>query len=169
MIGAAVFFLLLFSAFFFYLKAKKEFVLKEQITGDLEREKLESPIERRLDDALILRGEYVKSQVPCGKYRIDLTLPAYRIAIECDGKAYHSSPEQKAQDRRKNAYLRRVAGRYCGLVAGKYIRICRPSFFICPLVTSSLIKMPSKGMTRFYTSNVPPIPTIVPIGIPPHL
>ncbi|WP_257985618.1 endonuclease domain-containing protein [Bacillus sp. V5-8f] len=36
-----------------------------------------------------------------------LTLHAYRIAIECDGKAYYSSPAQKAYDKRKNAYLRK--------------------------------------------------------------
>src|SRR5690606_13784691 len=67
----------------------------------------ESYIERRLYKALQLRGYYVRTQVRCGKYRIDIALPSYRLAIECDGKAYHSSAEQKAHDRRKNAYLRR--------------------------------------------------------------
>ncbi|RVP93283.1 endonuclease domain-containing protein [Sinorhizobium meliloti] len=73
---------------------------------DPESMKVESPIERRLYDALKFRGELVKTQVPCGKYRIDIALPVYRIAIECDGKAYHSTPSQKARDRRKNAYLK---------------------------------------------------------------
>lgn len=67
----------------------------------------ESYIERRLYNALVFNGYTVHTQVPCGGYRIDLTLPAYRVAIECDGKAYHSTPQQKAHDRRKNAYLRR--------------------------------------------------------------
>lgn len=49
----------------------------------------------------------METQVRCGPYRIDLTLPGYQIAIECDGKAYHSSPNQKAHDKKKNAYLRR--------------------------------------------------------------
>jgi very-short-patch-repair endonuclease len=71
-----------------------------------ERHKCESPIERRLYDALKFRGELVKTQVLCGKYRIDIALPAYNIAIECDGKAYHSSTKQKAHDRQKNAFLR---------------------------------------------------------------
>lgn len=79
----------------------------EPIAVDYERAGCESPIERRLYDALQLRGYYVKTQVPCGKYRIDLALPAYKIAIECDGRAYHSTPQQKAHDRRKNAYLRK--------------------------------------------------------------
>ncbi|MFB3160453.1 DUF559 domain-containing protein [Neobacillus sp. 179-J 1A1 HS] len=71
------------------------------------RNKCESYIERRLYDALISRGYSVSTQVWCGKYRIDIALLGPRIAIECDGKDYHSSAEQKAHDRRKNAYLRR--------------------------------------------------------------
>ncbi|MGN7241028.1 endonuclease domain-containing protein [Priestia megaterium] len=41
----------------------------------------------------------------CSPYRIALIIA--RFAIECDGKAYHSSPKQKAYDRRKDAYLRK--------------------------------------------------------------
>jgi very-short-patch-repair endonuclease len=69
--------------------------------------KCESPIERRLYRALRNNGYVVRAQVPCGRYRIDLALMGPRIAIECDGKASHSSPRQKAHDRRKNAYLRK--------------------------------------------------------------
>ncbi|MEH6992627.1 DUF559 domain-containing protein [Neobacillus drentensis] len=71
-----------------------------------ERIKCESPIERQLYDALAFRGYAVTSQVPCGKYRIDLALIGPRIAIECDGKAYHSSPKAKARDRRKDKCLK---------------------------------------------------------------
>lgn len=67
----------------------------------------ESPIESKLYDALTFNGFNVETQVPCGRYRIDLAIPRYRIAIECDGKAYHSSPNQKAHDRRKNTYLKK--------------------------------------------------------------
>lgn len=74
---------------------------------DYERLKTESYIERRLYDALKRRGEYPQCQVGCGKYRIDIALVRYRLAIECDGKAYHSSKQQKAHDRRKNAFLKR--------------------------------------------------------------
>jgi very-short-patch-repair endonuclease len=82
----------------------------------LERAKCESPIEYRLFNALTYRGYYVRTQVPCGKYRIDLALPTYKIAIECDGKAYHSSPAQKRHDARKNAYFVVKAGVFCVLV-----------------------------------------------------
>jgi very-short-patch-repair endonuclease len=76
-------------------------------SGDMEWSKCESPIESRVYNALRYRGHYVRTQVPCGKYRIDIVLPHYRLAIECDGKDWHSSPEQKAHDRRKDAYLRK--------------------------------------------------------------
>ncbi|MED4779423.1 DUF559 domain-containing protein [Brevibacillus choshinensis] len=66
----------------------------------------ESPIERRLYNALASRGHVVKTQVPCGRYRIDLALPHYRIAIECDGHDFHSSRSQKAHDRKKDRFLR---------------------------------------------------------------
>lgn len=97
--------LILTGIVFFILDLKRE--QPKPIVTDHERIKCESPIERRLYDALQLRGYYVQTQVPCGKYRIDLALPAYKIAIECDGRAYHSTPQQKAHDRRKNAYLRK--------------------------------------------------------------
>nr|WP_144922397.1 DUF559 domain-containing protein [Paenibacillus bovis] len=83
------------------------YVLHKPSKDNIEIDYCESYIERRLYKALQYRGYYVRTQVRCGKYRIDIALPAYRLAIECDGKAYHSSPEQKAHDRRKNAYLRR--------------------------------------------------------------
>lgn len=67
----------------------------------------ESPIESKLYDALTFNGFEIETQVPCGRYRIDLALPGYRIAIECDGKAYHSISSQKVHDRRKTAYLRK--------------------------------------------------------------
>lgn len=94
------------AAVVFYLMDKKRTKGAPGVFVDHERLKCESPIERRLYDALKFKGEYIRTQVPCGRYRIDIALPAYRIAIECDGKAYHSNPQQKARDRRKNAYLR---------------------------------------------------------------
>jgi hypothetical protein len=37
--------------------------------------------------------------------RIDLA--RYGLEIECDGKAYYSTPEQKRHDRKKDNYLRK--------------------------------------------------------------
>ncbi|MBF0706785.1 DUF559 domain-containing protein (plasmid) [Alkalihalobacillus hwajinpoensis] len=70
------------------------------------RVKCESPIERRLYDALVFNDYYVETQYTVGKYRIDLAIPPLKLAIECDGKEYHSFPHQKENDRRKDKYLR---------------------------------------------------------------
>lgn len=67
--------------------------------------KCESPIERRLYRGLINNHLYPIPQYKVGKYRIDLAFPHQLIAIECDGKAYHSTPKQKAQDKRKDRFL----------------------------------------------------------------
>ncbi len=74
-----------------------------------EARKCESPIETRLFNALIKEGYQVYTQVPCGKYRIDLAVYSRgrKIAIEADGKAYHSSPSQLKHDEQKNQFLRK--------------------------------------------------------------
>lgn len=80
--------------------------LRIPVDSDGHYKNCESPIERRLYLALQQNGYQIETQTRCGPYRIDITIPRARIAIEADGKAYHSSPAQKANDRRKNAYLR---------------------------------------------------------------
>lgn len=115
----AIFFLLLtmggLAYLFFEMGPKPETVP----THVLEYNKLESPIERRLYKALVANGYNVRAQVPCGRYRIDLVIRD--IAIECDGKAYHSSPAQKAHDRRKDAFLRKNGYRKVIRVSGSSI------------------------------------------------
>lgn len=67
----------------------------------------ESPIERRLYNGLVSYGLHPRTQYPAGrKYRIDIAFPGPKLAIECDGKAFHSSPKQKAHDRKKDRYLK---------------------------------------------------------------
>jgi very-short-patch-repair endonuclease len=104
MLEYIVFFGLLLASVVFFILHKPVEPVVDFVTA--QRLKCESPIERQLYNALVTNGYYVQTQVPCGKYRIDLALPSLKIAIEADGKAYHSSPQQKAHDRRKNAYLR---------------------------------------------------------------
>lgn len=104
MVDYIVFFGLLAACIIFFILYERR--PKERVILDHESYKVQSPIERLLYDALKARGEYVRTQVPCGKYSIDIALPNYNLAIECDGKAYHSTPKQKAHDRRKDKFLR---------------------------------------------------------------
>ncbi|HWL26045.1 MAG TPA: DUF559 domain-containing protein [Ureibacillus sp.] len=106
MLNYVLFFVMLAVPIALYLKVRPLLASVEVI--DDQRAKCESPIELRLYIALVNNGYEVKTQVPCGPYRIDLVLPAYKIAIEADGKQWHSSPKQRAHDhRKKNAYLRK--------------------------------------------------------------
>ena len=100
------FFSLLASGIAFYILHEIR-IRKLGVVKEYPARKPESPIEWRLYNTLLSRGETVEPQVPCGRYRIDLVLRNYRMAIECDGKDFHSSPEQKSHNRRKNTYLRK--------------------------------------------------------------
>jgi very-short-patch-repair endonuclease len=64
-----------------------------------------SPIQIRLYDALKREGYRVKAEYETCGYQVDLVIKKYRLAIECDGAAFHSSPEQKKRDRKKTAVL----------------------------------------------------------------
>ncbi len=44
-------------------------------------------------------------QMPVGYYSLDFALPERRIAIECDGEYWHSFPEARARDKRKDDFL----------------------------------------------------------------
>lgn len=55
--------------------------------------KCESPIERRVYIRLLNNQLYPIPQYRVGRYRIDLAFPYQMVAIECDGRAYHSSPK----------------------------------------------------------------------------
>ncbi|MDW7618029.1 DUF559 domain-containing protein [Peribacillus simplex] len=71
-------------------------------------DKCQSPIEKRVLKALWMRDYKATTQYPIRRYRIDVALPEYRLAIECDGKDFHSSKKAKAHDRKRDAYLRSI-------------------------------------------------------------
>ncbi len=74
----------------------------------LSTEPVESPIEERLSLALGTRSicaGMIKTQFDLGPYRIDIAFPNVKMAIECDGRAYHSTPGQIAHDQRRDQYM----------------------------------------------------------------
>lgn len=50
--------------------------------------------------------QYVE-QYPIRWYACDFYLPDHNLVIECDGDYWHSTPEAKRNDKRKNTYLRK--------------------------------------------------------------
>lgn len=79
---------------------------KEHVPYILDINKCESPIEKRVYNGLLQHDLHATPQHRQGKYRIDLAFPSSMLAIECDGKAYHSSPTQKAHDKKKDQFLK---------------------------------------------------------------
>ena len=74
------------------------------------RELLESDFEERVYDALVARGYRVIPQVPAGGFRIDMVVEGSnnrRLAVECDGVAYHG-PERYFDDLNRQRGLERM-------------------------------------------------------------
>lgn len=46
-------------------------------------------------------------QFPLGKYKADFAIPAIKLAIECDGEYWHSQPQAKAHDQKRDGELAR--------------------------------------------------------------
>jgi very-short-patch-repair endonuclease len=71
-----------------------------------QRKKCDSGAERKLFDALARYNFCILTQVPIGKkYRIDLFLSTYDLAIEVDS-IFHDNPEAQARDRHKDKLIR---------------------------------------------------------------
>ncbi|MEU4772443.1 AAA domain-containing protein [Micromonospora sp. NPDC023644] len=81
----------------------------DEAYDDLER-RCDSDFERAVLRRILGRGYRPLPQFRIGGYRIDFVLPApdgRRLAIECDGDAYHG-PDQWESDMRRQAVLERV-------------------------------------------------------------
>ena len=44
-------------------------------------------------------------QFPLGRYRADFAIPQIKLAIECDGEAWHSHPDKRAADKLRDTEL----------------------------------------------------------------
>ena len=71
----------------------------------------DNPFEESIRDALVKRGYVVDAQVGSGGYLIDLAIrdpddmSKYILAVECDGRAYHSSYSARSNDRLRQEVL----------------------------------------------------------------
>lgn len=70
----------------------------------------ESPIETKLSGALEAWGVKVVAQKKIGNYRADLfiEMDGKKIVVECDGKEFHSSSEQRAHDKERDDFMERA-------------------------------------------------------------
>jgi very-short-patch-repair endonuclease len=67
--------------------------------------KTESYLERVFAQALTLAGIHANPQFQIGPFTVDFAIPQQSVAVECDGDYWHSLPECRRRDHRKDAYL----------------------------------------------------------------
>ncbi|HZH07929.1 MAG TPA: AAA domain-containing protein, partial [Lautropia sp.] len=99
------------------------FAAESSLVGD-RRERCESPFEREMFDLLVERGYRVDTQVRVGTKRIDLVVEGAddrRLAIECDGDAYHG-PEQWPDDMARQRMLERAGWTVWRCFASRFLR-----------------------------------------------
>ncbi|MFD1611815.1 AAA domain-containing protein [Sphingomonas tabacisoli] len=88
------------------------------------RKRCESPFEEEMFDLLVERGYRVDTQVAVGHKRIDLIVEGgedRRLAIECDGDAYHG-PDRWPEDMARQRMLERAGWTVWRCFASRFIR-----------------------------------------------
>lgn len=81
----------------------------ENVSNDVRDHRFDSLFEQRVFNEIVARGYHVNPQVPVNNRRIDLVVTgsASRLAVECDGDAFHTTPEQLRDDLEREIELRR--------------------------------------------------------------
>jgi len=88
------------------------------------RKRCESPFEEAMFDLLVERGYRVDTQVPVGHKRIDLVVEGgedRRLAIECDGEAFHG-PDRWPDDMARQRMLERAGWTVWRCFASRFVR-----------------------------------------------
>ena len=82
----------------------------DEVSADERQPPFESLFEQRVFLAIRRRGYHVIPQFHAGRRRIDLVVSgsAGRLAVECDGRIAHSTPQQVRDDMDRERELRRV-------------------------------------------------------------
>ncbi|MET8491761.1 AAA domain-containing protein [Streptomyces cellulosae] len=80
------------------------------VSAEIPQDPFESLFEQQVYLRLKARGYHVIPQFPAGNRRIDLVVVGARsrLAVECDGDRFHSTPEQIRRDQRRDRELQRV-------------------------------------------------------------
>ncbi|OLT16494.1 hypothetical protein BJF78_13750 [Pseudonocardia sp. CNS-139] len=95
-----------------YVVSEGTSVLEQVLTDvdpDRRHPRFDSLFEQRVFLDLVARGYHVTPQVESNRRRIDLVVTgaAGKLAVECDGDAFHVTPEQRAADLDREQELKR--------------------------------------------------------------
>ncbi len=97
--------------------------MPENVTRDDRHAAFDSLFEQRVFLDITARGYYVNSQVEVNSRRIDLVVTgaAGRLAVECDGDAFHTTPEQRARDLERERELKRCGWEFWRVRESEYL------------------------------------------------
>jgi very-short-patch-repair endonuclease len=86
----------------------------DDVQEDIRQRPFDSLFEQRVFLRLRQRGYHVMPQYPVNGRRIDLVVVGAggRLAVECDGRAWHTSPDQVKEDLERERELRRLGWRF---------------------------------------------------------
>lgn len=92
------------------------------VTRDERHRNFDSLFEQRIYLDLVARGYHVNPQVEVNSRRIDLVVTgaAGRLAVECDGDAFHTSPEQMRADMERERELKRCGWEFWRIRESEY-------------------------------------------------
>ena len=90
------------------------------IDDDKIRENADSPFEVEVCQYLAQHGFDYTQQYPAGAYYIDIAMKGKKVAIECDGDRWHSTPEQVANDMERQTILERLGWQFIRIRGTKY-------------------------------------------------
>lgn len=99
------------------------FATDDKLSGE-RRKRCESPFEQEMFDLLTERGYRVDTQVAVGSKRIDLVVEGgedRRLAIECDGDAFHG-PDRWPDDMARQRMLERAGWTVWRCFASRFVR-----------------------------------------------
>lgn len=84
--------------------------MPENVSRDVRQAPFDSLFEQRVFNDIVARGYHVNPQVEVNSRRLDLVVTggASRLAVECDGDAWHSTPEQVRADLEREQEIKRV-------------------------------------------------------------
>ena len=103
-----------------YATDPKAFAIQEEEILKL----ADSPFEVEVANMLVSRGYHIKQQWEVGAYRIDM-VALYgnkKIAIECDGEAFHSGEEKIRQDMERQTILERIGWNFIRIRGSEFYR-----------------------------------------------
>ncbi|WNI16382.1 AAA domain-containing protein [Actinacidiphila sp. ITFR-21] len=101
-----------------YMENPPEALAADNRIGPVAADVLTAPFDSLFEQQVYLRlkerGYYVIPQFPAGEKRIDLVVigPRGRLAVECDGDYYHSTPEQIRRDQQRERELQRAGWKF---------------------------------------------------------